>query len=302
MTSDQGSGDPRLEPRFDQGGGAPLGVDPYDRPAHDPRRTTRKRILAAIVALVAFGGFAGIAWYATSTGKNDPTAMVPVITAENTPVKERPAEPGGLEVPNRDMEVFNRITPSSEPQKVEQLLPPAENPIARPEPDPEPPSGPKVPDAPAIAERSTSGGTARTVGTSPVAPAIPPGGTASDIAPAAPEAPPAPESEPAPPPASQAAPEPEPVPEQTAKAVTGDWRVQLGASRDEKRARAALERIVKANTDLLGGLPTDIRRADLGAKGVFYRMRIGSFADRAGADFLCNKLKDRKVTCAIVKR
>lgn len=293
MTSDQGPNEPRLEPRLDGGGSEPLNVDPYERPSPDPRRTTRKRVLAAIVALVAFGGFAGIAWYATSTGQNNPSAVVPVITADNAPVKERPANPGGLDVPNRDMKVFNEITPSSEPQKVEQLLPPAEHPVARPEAEPAPPSGPKVPDAPAIQGRGTASSTPQTVTEAPVKPAVQP-----KEAPPALKAPAMTETKPA------------PAPQKVAKAETGtakstasgDWRVQVGASRDEKRARAALARIVKANSDLLGKLPTDVVRADLGSKGVYYRMRAGFFASRADANTLCGKLKARKVGCAPVKR
>jgi cell division septation protein DedD len=105
---------------------------------------------------------------------------------------------------------------------------------------------------------------------------------------------------PATPPPAVAAPKAEP--KQTATVIPlGAWRIQLGAARDEARAKAAAQRVQKANKDLLGPLSTDIVRADLGAKGVFYRMRMGPLADRAAADDLCRKLKARKVGCIVVK-
>ncbi len=280
MTSDN---DPRLAPRF--GGARAPEVDPYDRPAADPRRTVRKRLLGVVVALVAFGGFAGIAWYATSQGQKDQGAIVPVITADNEPIKERPLEPGGLDVPHRDMQVFSRIAPSGQPQRVEQLLPPPEAPVARPVPEP----AQVVPEPPQIGERGATPAPPREVT------AVPPPPPASPVVPAqsapslAAEGP-----KPAPQPAAPAA-------QQTAALPTAAWRVQLGATQDEARARSALAQIVKTNDDLLGNQPNGVERADLGAKGIFWRMRAGAFADRAGADDLCKKLAARKVSCTVVR-
>jgi len=278
MTSDQGQNGPRFEPRFDEGEERAFDVDPYDRPDPDPRRVFRRRVLGGVVALAALAGFGGIAWYATSQGHRDPGAVVPVISADKQPIKERPAEPGGLAVPNRDMQVFNQLNSNGQPQKVEQLLPPAETPVARPkaEAEPAPPKGPAVPPAPAIQSRPADQAPAAEVAKVPVTP------------------PTMPKQE------AKASPASKPAAKQTA-AVAGSWRVQLGASKDQARAKAALARILKANSDVLGSVPSEVVRVDLGKKGVYFRMRAGAFADRAAAGALCSKLKVRKVGCIPVK-
>lgn len=292
MPSDQRHEEPRFEPRLS----APA-TEVYDRTDRQATRPRRARWLAVAVAVGALGAFAGVAWYATSKGQKDPGATVPVITAERDPVKERPAEPGGMDVPNRNIEVFNRITPDAQPQKVERLLPPAETPLPRPAPEAaatQPPAGPLVPDAPQLAAR----GDVKSVPQAPQAPSAAPANvTAPDREVAA-----VPVATPKPPVEAPAAQAPAkaaaaPVP----SASSGAWRIQLGAVREEPRAKAALARIEKANADVLKGLKSEIARADLGAKGIYYRMRMGPFADRAAADALCRQLTQRKVGCIAVK-
>jgi outer membrane biosynthesis protein TonB len=298
MPSDHGQYDPRVEPRLS----APTFEDDDDLDPRIRRRPRRNRWLAAVVALAALTGFAGIAWYATSKGRQNPGAVAPLITAERDPVKERPVEPGGMEVPNRNLQVFNRMNPDAQPQRVERLLPPAEAPVARPAPEPEvvPPVGPLVPNPPPLAKREEPAPpvvpapdkTAKTPEPPPVPPTTTPKVTK---APAAKEVPKAESSQ------TEAAAPAASAMKKSAAIPTGAWRVQLGAARDEARAKAAAQRVQKANGDLLGALSADIVRADLGAKGIFYRMRMGPLADRAAADDLCRKLKARKVGCLVIK-
>lgn len=273
MPSDPSQHEPRFEPHL----AAPR-AEVYDRSeALRPKR--RGRWLAILAAFVALGAFAGVAWYATNKGQTNPGATVPVITAENTPVKERPAEPGGMEVPNRNIQVFDRITPDGQPQKVERLLPPAETPMARPAPEAKPPAGPLVPDAPAIASRAA-------------APAPRPAAAEDRAVAAVPVTPPRMED---------SAPKAAAPKAKAAASAAGAWRIQLGAARDEARAKASIAQMQKANGDLLKGLAPDIVRADLGAKGVFWRMRMGPLADQRAAADLCRKLAARKVGCIVVK-
>ena len=42
-------------------------------------------------------------------------------------------------------------------------------------------------------------------------------------------------------------------------------------------------------------------KADLGAKGVFYRLRAGPLADEKAARQLCRELTKRQVGCLIIK-
>ncbi len=97
------------------------------------------------------------------------------------------------------------------------------------------------------------------------------------------------------PPAPEADAEPGPK-----AAHDGDnWRVQVGAGRTEEEARFRWARLMGANADLLDAAELYIYKADLGPKGVFYRVQIGGFGTRPAAIGLCERLKTRKVDCFV---
>ncbi len=76
--------------------------------------------------------------------------------------------------------------------------------------------------------------------------------------------------------------------------------IQLAAHRSDARARANWRRLRAAFPDLLGDLAPVIQRADLGARGVFYRVRTGPFKIRAEAQGLCRQLRARGQDCLVV--
>jgi hypothetical protein len=83
-------------------------------------------------------------------------------------------------------------------------------------------------------------------------------------------------------------------------AVSGrQWRVQIGAGRTEEEARLRWSRLMGSNADLLDAAELYIFKADLGEKGVFYRVQIGGFRDRPAAVGFCEKLKTRNVQCFV---
>jgi hypothetical protein len=77
--------------------------------------------------------------------------------------------------------------------------------------------------------------------------------------------------------------------------------LQLGAVRDPQAAEREWERIKHRHADLLGGLAYATERVDLGARGVFYRIEAGPFADAERAERDCQELKHRGVSCLLVK-
>ena len=77
--------------------------------------------------------------------------------------------------------------------------------------------------------------------------------------------------------------------------------IQLSAVRNEANAKSEWVRLVKKHSDVLGGLELVIQRADLGVKGVFYRVRGGWFANRGEAKAICTELAKRNVGCLIAK-
>ncbi|MCK5167172.1 MAG: SPOR domain-containing protein, partial [Rhodospirillaceae bacterium] len=75
---------------------------------------------------------------------------------------------------------------------------------------------------------------------------------------------------------------------------------QLSALKTEDAAKAEWKRIFKQNADILGGLSMNIQRADLGAKGVYWRLRGAYLPDRKSAEGVCAKLATRKLGCLII--
>jgi len=66
--------------------------------------------------------------------------------------------------------------------------------------------------------------------------------------------------------------------------------LQIGAYKSESDASAAWK-AYQAKHPLAGGYSSDIVKVDLADKGIWYRLRIGSFADKNAATALCDKLK-----------
>lgn len=85
-------------------------------------------------------------------------------------------------------------------------------------------------------------------------------------------------------------------------ASRGAYVVQISALRDEKSARAAWAALAGRFSTVLGGHALDIEKADLGAKGTWYRVRAAGFETRAKAVGACAKLKAGGQDCMVKKR
>lgn len=84
-----------------------------------PRRSRGK--LAAVLGLLlvtsaAVGG--GLYWRKVG-GRLDATGAPPVITADKSPLKVAPADPGGLEVPNQNKQIYDRKAPDGQSRVVD---------------------------------------------------------------------------------------------------------------------------------------------------------------------------------------
>lgn len=238
-------------------------------PEEEPRRRLRGPILVVLVMAVSAGGL----WIAYTRERSRAPGDVPVIQAEPGTTKTRPQQPGGMAIPNQDKLIYNEG--KGLPQ-VEKLLPPPETPL----PSPAPPEA----------------ATAAPPAAAPLQPASPPP-TPAPAAASAPAAAPAS----APPPAPIAAPAKAPPAPASAASATGGYRLQLGAFRNEEAARHGWEAVKKANGDLLGRFSAAWPRADLGARGVYYRVQTASVGDAAAAERLCGELKRRNVSCIVVR-
>lgn len=82
----------------------------------------------------------------------------------------------------------------------------------------------------------------------------------------------------------------------------GKFRVQLSSVKTELRAMKEAQRLKRAHESLLGGLRIEPVRADLGPRGVFYRLYAGPLATFDAARSLCRKLSARNQGCIVIRR
>jgi len=241
---------------MDPARGGPM---PYRRIKRRSHRSLAVALAIGVMAMSAGGLWVG---YRFSVGRTT-SGEIPLIHAGTDPIKVKPDDPGGMEIPNRDRFVFNPT--GSMP--VERLLPPPETPLPRPAPS-------------NMAPQSIGPATLAVVPQTP---------------PSAPAPSPAPAVSAPPPPQIAAVPTPAPGNE------TKGYRLQIGAVKTPDIAKQELDRIKRQNGDIVGSLPVSVDRADLGQRGVFYRLHIGPIGDAGQAERLCAQLRQRGVGCILAK-
>jgi sporulation related protein len=101
---------------------------------------------------------------------------------------------------------------------------------------------------------------------------------------------------PAPGPSAVATARPTPKPEGAGPPM----KIQLASLRTSDEARDEWARVKRENTNLLGKFTAVAVRADLGDRGIWYRVEVGPVGDRAAALQLCKALKERNLGCQIV--
>jgi SPOR domain len=245
-------------------------IEPRER---EPRSGFRP-VIATAAAFLVMGAFGGGLWFAYHQGVRHGSVVsssdVPLIRADERPTKVKPENAGGMEVPDRDKLIYTQKRAA-----VEHLLPLPEKPMPRPTASAPAPSAAAISPAPAA----------------PGAPSA----TAASASPAQPQG-----SAGKPAPKNKAAPVlPEKAsPAHPVQAQTGTARIQLGSVRSEQAAQHEWERLKHANADLLASLSATPTRADLGEKGVFYRIQTGPITD---ADRICGELKRRNIGCVIAR-
>jgi cell division protein FtsN len=255
-----------------------------------------RTVVVLLGLLVAVLLFSGVLFLAYQQGMREGARNTPpLIEADGSPVKVAPDEPGGMEIPNTDKLIYDRMNGEDPAEPgVEQLLPRAEEPMTveerTPAPKPDvstplevaPPSLAIVPDPEAAAAAEIEAN-ANAEGGSEVVP-VP-------VSPVS-------RGEPAvlPP---VAVPE-TPVAPQTSR--NGRYVIQIAAFRDQVQAAAGFARLRTAYPDLIVGLTPDVEEADLGDRGIYYRLRIGAFATKDAAATLCTRLKGRGQDCLVKER
>lgn len=288
-----------------------LSSEPDFRPIRRPVPKKRRGLWVFVGVLLVAGGVGVGGWYFLNDWLvAEPDGEVPMIRADTGPIKVRPDEPGGMDVPDRDKLVYDRIDGNDERKTVERLLPPPETPLPKPAPSAE--------ETPVAPQTSVPSAATPSVPAKPMAPPPPPAPPGKAEMPAAPT--PAPQkvvpsvedvlTAMRPPPPIETKKEATPAqsvaktgPAKIPSATNGGaFQVQLSALRSHEQAETEWDRLRRRNSDLLENMKLSVVRADLGpGKGVFFRLRAGPLADEQAAQNLCQKLSERKVGCLVVR-
>jgi tetratricopeptide (TPR) repeat protein len=78
------------------------------------------------------------------------------------------------------------------------------------------------------------------------------------------------------------------------------WAVQISSQKDEKVAWNVWKKL-KAKHKILASQKPVVMKADLGDRGIVYRLRLAGFGDQDEARGMCSKLKSRGVSCYVSK-
>ena len=79
------------------------------------------------------------------------------------------------------------------------------------------------------------------------------------------------------------------------------YRVQIAALRSEADARDYWQRASSRRPDLTADTVDYIERADLGDKGIYFRLQLGHFADQDVAKDYCDQLIATELSCFVVE-
>jgi len=276
----------RLEPRADD-----MPVFDGSMDDEDGEEGSRLPLLIVIALLVLFA-FAGVVYYAYTEGVERGRADAPrEIVAQN------PSD--------AKLKVYQQPAPADDGSTDADSVPPPPSPIVqtptvRPAPDAQSTNPAAVPDS------------TQKPATPPPA-EIPSPATAEVAAPKKVVAAPAPEplrvathspAQLAPPVETETATPPSPkVPattEPAKPAASGSYLLQIGSYKSQDEAETAWHAF-QGKHPSVGGYQSDIKQVDLGDKGTWYRLRIGTFADKDAATSLCTKLKSDGASCFMAK-
>lgn len=85
-------------------------------------------------------------------------------------------------------------------------------------------------------------------------------------------------------------------------AANGRYVAQLAALQSEAAVDASWRRFVSRAPNLFAGASMDVQRADLGARGVYHRIRAGYFASSDDATLFCERIRQMGQDCIVAAR
>jgi cell division protein FtsN len=277
----------------------------FDGSDNDQDTEGSRLSLLIVLARLVLAMFAGVVWLAYTQGVARGRTETPVLAAAPGPAKT--ANSGGQQTPYKDFKIYEQPAPADDEADTG---PAAAGPAqagetavvqTTPAVAPAPPSvsqmvTTKAPAPPVPVPQAEVAAAPKTLATktqSPINQSMPAKTTVSKPIGLA-TAPPKKLGASVPIAAST------PVPAATAPAA-GGYALQIGAYKSQEDASAAWRAYRSKHAVLLAGYAQDVQRADLGDKGVWYRLRIAGFASKDVADAMCDQLKADGGNCIPAK-
>jgi hypothetical protein len=270
--------------------------------------------LLIVIALLVLAAFAGVVYLAYTEGVQKGRADLPrVISAQPGPAKVAPTDAGGSVTPYKGLKIYEQPAPTDEDTNDQDSAPQPPTEIKPATPAPTAPSAALAP-PPTTAKPMAMTPAPTTTQTPPpsttkpmaMAPAPTPAVTQvkptptppkqTQVATAAPRSLTPPATAATKPAAVETKPlaaVPAPAPQTAAPAAaapSGSYLVQVASYPSEAEAQTAFAELKRKNGALLSGYTANVKRVDLGAKGVWYRLRVGPVADKDAAAALASRI------------
>ncbi len=255
-----------------------------------PQSMARLLVVVGVVAVLAAMIAIGVAIWSQGKGVTTDMANLPVVKADKAEIRIKPEDRGGMEVPNRNSTIFENIASDEGEKKVENLFEDEEQPMdknevlaseAAKEPIAEEiavtiaePALNKVKDedVKVVGEEEK-----KVVTEVKVKDKVEPK-EKTDIISALKE---------------------EVGTAESVKPVSGSKYIQLASVKSESEAKEKWQKL-QAQYPNLKGASLRVQRADLGAKGIFFRVQAGPMA-ADDAQKICSGIKSSKGDCLLVK-
>ena len=215
------------------------------------------------------------------------TGEIPIVSADPRPIREKPANPGGMKIDGAENDVFSGGSDTANAK----LAPAPEVPDTKALHTAAAPPAPPVPtiEAPAAAVPAMKAQTAPALKAQVAPPAV---AAPAPKALVVTNAPPAPK----PTPVKPAAPaEVHAVPAATS---AHQPMVQLAALTSEESARAEWAQLAKKMPDLLGGRQPTFSKTERDGR-TFWRVRTSGFTDVAQARGFCDRIRAKGAGCSV---
>ncbi len=242
-----------------------LRIDPYadeELVPFDVRDYSGKRAMWMLIGLIVLALIAALIIFNLYQPGTRDRDAPPQISADNTPYKVEPEDRQGEVTPNQDKEIYDAMNGNTSTDEVTNRID-VEEPI-------------KMPDSATVIVEGQDAEAQEPEVKTPEPVKV----------------------------EEQPVKRPEPVVRQPVIASgSSDYVVQVASVRTEADAQRIWNGVQSKFSGIMpSGSTSDVKRVDLGDKGIYYRLRVIGLADQDAAKRLCDAMKSRDQACFVTRR